>query len=309
MYITCISPRSTNACLLPLSAFSSRQDPFPCPPSAFTQTSPTPGSPPSPPLSLRSRQQNPRATHKQGSSSSAGCEFHRGAVSPRPQGPRRCPQDPRPRVLPSCWPPPTRSSAGTSRPSGGTCKAAHRSSGERGPRQTSLGSRKPVLGVSGSVTEHKHLASPGTRGARALWAETGEPSSTISHGHGRANAHIPTASPARGVGTRLIQHCPKGRQPKHLSAGVRTRQRRYIHSSQPHSNQRADRHVPDDRAQPPTHASEKKPDCGVHAASQHGCEAPEQLICTGGRKGSGCLGDSEGRCPGELPGGWICSVS
>lgn len=26
-----------------------------------------------------------------GSSSSTGCEFHRGAVSPRPQGPRRCP--------------------------------------------------------------------------------------------------------------------------------------------------------------------------------------------------------------------------
>ena len=134
MYITCISPRSTNACLFPLSAFSSPQDPFPCPPSAFIQTLPTPGSPPSPPLSLSSRQQNPGATHKPGSSSSAGCEFHKGGcVSSSPGPPPLHPQGPRPRVLPSCWPPPTCSSAGTSRPSEGTCKAAHRSSGERGP--------------------------------------------------------------------------------------------------------------------------------------------------------------------------------
>ena len=231
-------------------------------------------------------------------------------MSPRPQGPRRCP--------------PRAPAPGSYLHAGHRQRAlqpvlpvllrvrvkqhiAHLGRGD--PRQTSLGPRKPMLGVSGSVTEHKHLTSPGTRGARALRAETGDPSSTISHGHGRANAHMPTASPARGVGTRLIQHRPKGRQPKHLSAGVRTRQRLYIHSSQPHSNERADGHAPDDRVQPPTHASEKKPDCGVHAASQHGYEAPEELICTGGNKGSGCLGDSEGSCPGELPGGWICSVS
>lgn len=123
------------------------------------------------------------------------------------------PQGPRPGVLPSCWPPPTRSSAGTSRPSGGTCKAAHRSSGERGPRQTSLGPRKPVLGVSGRVTEHKHLASPGTRGARALWAETESPPPQF-HTDMEEQMHICPQQVRHGVSVRgLSNTAPNGDNP------------------------------------------------------------------------------------------------
>ena len=57
--------------------------------------------------------------------------------------------------------------------------------------------------------------------------------------------------------------------------------------------------MPDDRAQRPTHAREKKPDSGVHAASQHLYEAPEQakLIYTDGNKASGCLGWGWGKVP------------
>lgn len=219
------------------------------------------------------------------------------------------PRAPAPGLLPSCWPPPMRSSAGTSRPSGGTCTAGRHSSGERGPRQTCLRPRRHVLGMSWGLTEHKHLAFPGTRGARALWAETGDPFSAISHGHRGANAHMPTGSPGQGCWYEVYP-APLQRETTQTPISgyqdTETAARSQLAATQQPAGRQ---NTPDDRAQPPRHTSEKKPDCGVHAASQHVDEAPEQLICTDGSKGSGCLGDSEGRCPGELPWGWICSVS
>lgn len=163
--------------------------------------------------------------------------------------------------------------------------------------------------MSWSITERKHLAFPGTRGARALWAQTGDPFSPVSHRHRGANAHMPIASPGRGCWDEVYP-APLQRETTQTSISGYQDTETEAHSQLAATQQPAGRrNTPDDKTQPPTHASEKKPDCGVHGASQHVHEAPEQLICTDGGKGSGCLGDSEGRCPGELLGGWMCSVS
>ena len=87
-------------------------------------------------------------------------------------------------------------------------------------------------------TSISHSQGPGEQGHSRLKQETPPPQ---FHMDTEEQTHTcPQQVRDRDVGTRFIQHHSKGKQPKHLSAGIRTRKRRHIHSSQPHSNQRAD---------------------------------------------------------------------
>lgn len=193
------------------------------------------------PPSLSSRRQNPGATHKPGSSSSAGCEFHRqGCISSSP-GP---PPPPGPLLL------------------GSYLHAGHRQCALQPVLPVLLGVRvqqdvthlgrgdpvRRVLGPEGTCwacpgaslnTSISHSQGPGEQGHSGLKQETPSPQ---FHMDTEEQTHTCPQEVRDGdVGMRFIQHHSKGKQPKHLSAGIRTRKRRHVHSSQPHSNQRADR--------------------------------------------------------------------
>ena len=195
------------------------------------------------PPSLSSRRQNPGATHKLGSSSSAGCEFHRqGCVSSSP-GP---PPPPGPLLL------------------GSYLHAGHRQCALQPVLPVLLGVRvqqhithlgrgdpvRRVLGPEGTCwacpgaslnTSISHSQGPGEQGHSGLKQETPSPQ---FHMDTEEQTHTCPQEVRDGdVGMRFIQHHSKGKQPKHLSVGIRTRncELRHVHSSQPHSNQRADR--------------------------------------------------------------------